>query len=395
MMLFRCVVLSLSLLSVNVFSVENEVDFNDEVVVVDDLLLPESSDLLDYAVAGGNNLGGSAFVKYKAFLNESDQERKRRLNSDIIVGSAANNDYRFIYAVMSMYDENVVGTGVNHIDVLSDLISRFDYLKAYSYLGNSYIIEGDVERGLSILVKGSDLGDSRSSYLLGVYYRDGLYVEQSYYYAIESFSKINRTNYFHKALYEIAVIKDLLGESEDSFKYYKLAASKGNYKSCYNLVGLYRGDYRYLDSDGKLLLESIRCSVEGGYSEHKFDLAEYYYSGFLIDVNIKMAANLYGEYYDYAIENKIDLDFNKIHKIAVAKMRVADLSAISLFVKASSMGSPDSSYVMGKIYENGSGLDVDLESSMRYYVLSKSLGRENVDVDINRVGNLLNVDLNN
>ena len=108
-----------------------------------------------------------------------------------------------------------------------------------------------------------------------------------------------------------------------------------------------------------------------------------------------MAANLYGEYYDYAIENKIDLDFNKIHKIAVAKMRVADLSAISLFVNASSMGSPDSSYVMGKIYENGSGLDVDLESSMRYYVLSKSLGRENVDVDINRVGNLLNVDLSN
>ena len=326
----------------------------------------------------------SPFDDYVKYINSDDEDIRKGALSNIIRGSVSNNHYKFIYSVMNMYGENPSGN-LDYQYILESLAFKENYALAYSYLGDLYIDKGDVDKGLSVFVRGVDRNDDRSSFLLGNFYRDGKYVEQSNYYAIQNYLKVKTSKYIGEARYQAALLELSLNNNSTHFKLMIDAANSGNIKACLSLINLYKGEYKKSDKTGSLLLKYIQCAVDGGESQLAFDLAEYYYNGYIVDTDIKKANLYYEIYYNYIITNNIKVNRDVLHKIAVSRMRTGVGGATDLFLEASSMGNYESSYVMGKVYENGAIGDVDFNSAYRYYELSKEQGKVGVEVDIERV----------
>lgn len=349
-------------------------------IVVTDVLPFEDNDMIYNSKVSGYG----AFDDYKSYIMAGDDEAKRKLISNIIIKSVKDNDYRFVYSVMSMYKENIVGD-ISYRAVLENLVFNHNYLKAYSYLADIILKEGNIDRGLSILVNGADRGDDRSRYLLGKFYREGVYVQADEFFAMDWLLKVYGGAYRDKARYEVAQIRLENGDNESYFDLIVESADLGYPKACVDLTELYKDKYSSYDKDGYKIIKSMECAVVGGHHKYAFELAEYYYNGYLVDADIYKSVVFYNYFYNYAIVNKIPLGRQVIHKIAVARMRSGNLNAIELFEEASDLGFSESSYVMGKIYENGSGREQDFEKSLEYYSLSVEQGKESASDDVNRV----------
>lgn len=344
----------------------------------------EANDLSHYS----RYVDSRAMRDYLDYMESEGEDEKNEYITRIIQNLINNKDYRFVYSIINMY-----GYGINedfpYVKVLESLVFKDDYLPAFSYLADHYIKNSEVERGLKLLVRAGDRGDSRSLYILGKFYAYGNFVEKSDYYSESSLNKVMEGSFKGKARYIVAQKNNEKNEVRKYLEALAESASTGYKEACVELADLYGERFKSLDPSGEKRVELMLCAYEGGESKYSYELGELYYDGYILQKNLNESFNHFEKYYKYATENKIKLNIDQFHKIAVVRMRFGSVTAVDMFKMASNLGNKESSYVLGKIYESGAIESVDLKEALRYYKLSYEQGREESLEDMENVKKLM------
>lgn len=329
-----------------------------------------------------------AMRDYLAYMESEGEDEKNEYITRIIQNLINNKDYRFVYSIINMY-----GYGVNenfpYVKVLESLVFKDDYLPAFSYLADHYIKNGEVERGLKLLVRAGDRRDDRSLYILGKFYAYGNFVEKSDYYSESNLNKVMEGSFKGKARYIVAQKNNEKNEVRKYLEALAESASTGYKEACVELADLYGERFKSLDPSGEKRVELMLCAYEGGENKYSYELGELYYDGYILQKNLNEAFNHFEKYYKYATENNIKLNIDQFHKIAVVRMRFGSVTAVNMFKMASNLGNKESSYVLGKIYESGAIESVNLREALRYYKLSYEQGREGSLEDMENVKKLI------
>lgn len=333
-------------------------------------------------------IDSAAMRDYLAYMESEGEDEKNKYITRIIQNLINNKDYRFIYSIINMY-----GFGVNedfpYVKVLESLVFKDDYLPAFSYLADHYIKNGEVERGLKLLVRAGDRRDDRSLYILGKFYAYGNFVEKSDYYSESSLNKVMEGSFKGKARYIVAQKNNEKNEVRKYLEALAESASTGYKEACIELADLYGERFKSLDPSGEKRVELMLCAYEGGENKYSYELGELYYDGYILQKNLNESFNHFEKYYKYATENNIKLNIDQFHKIAVVRMRFGSVTAVDMFKMASNLGNKESSYVLGKIYESGAIESVNLREALRYYKLSYEQGREESLGDMENVQKLM------
>ena len=344
----------------------------------------EANDLSHYS----RYVDTRAMRDYLAYMESEGEDEKNEYITRIIQNLINNKDYRFVYSIINMY-----GYGINedfpYVKVLESLVFKDDYLPAFSYLADHYIKNSEVERGLKLLVRAGDRGDARSLYILGKFYAYGNFVEKSDYYSESSLNKVMEGSFKGKARYIVAQKNNEKNEVRKYLEALAESASTGYKEACVELADLYGERFKSLDPSGEKRVELMLCAYEGGESKYSYELGELYYDGYILQKNLNESFIHFEKYYKYATENKIKLNVDQFHKIAVVRMRFGSVTAVDMFKMASNLGNKESSYVLGKIYESGAIESVDLKEALRHYKLSYEQGREESLGDMENVKKLM------
>lgn len=344
----------------------------------------EANDLSLY----NRSIDSAAMRDYLAYMESEGEDEKNNYITRIIQNLINNKDYRFVYSIINMY-----GFGVNedfpYVKVLESLVFKDNYLPAFSYLADHYIKNGEVERGLKLLVRAGDRRDDRSLYILGKFYAYGNFVEKSDYYSESSLNKVMEGSFKGKARYIVAQKNNEKNEVRKYLEALAESASTGYKEACVELADLYGERFKSLDPSGEKRVELMLCAYEGGENKYSYELGELYYDGYILQKNLNESFNHFEKYYKYATENNIKLNIDQFHKIAVVRMRFGSVTAVDMFKMASNLGNKESSYVLGKIYESGAIESVNLREALRYYKLSYEQGREESLGDMENVKKLM------
>lgn len=329
-----------------------------------------------------------AMRDYLAYMESEDEDEKNKYITRIIQNLINNKDYRFVYSIINMY-----GFGVNenfpYVKVLESLVFKDNYLPAFSYLADHYIKNGEVERGLKLLVRAGDRRDDRSLYILGKFYAYGDFVEKSDYYSEINLNKVMEGSFKGKARYIVAQKNNEKNEIRKYLEALTESASTGYKEACVELADLYGERFKSLDPSGEKRVKLMLCAYEGGENKYSYELGELYYDGYILQKNLNESFKHFEKYYKYATENKIKLNLDQFHKIAVVRMRFGSVTAVDMFKMASNLGNKESSYVLGKIYESGAIESVNLKEALRYYKLSYEQGREESLEDVENIKTLI------
>lgn len=329
-----------------------------------------------------------AMRDYLAYMESEDEDEKNKYITRMIQNLINNKDYRFVYSIINMY-----GFGVNenfpYVKVLESLVFKDNYLPAFSYLADHYIKNGEVERGLKLLVRAGDRRDDRSLYILGKFYAYGDFVEKSDYYSEINLNKVMEGSFKGKARYIVAQKNNEKNEVRKYLEALTESASTGYKEACVELADLYGERFKSLDPSGEKRVKLMLCAYEGGENKYSYELGELYYDGYILQKNLNESFKHFEKYYKYATENKIKLNLDQFHKIAVVRMRFGSVTAVDMFKMASNLGNKESSYVLGKIYESGAIESVNLKEALRYYKLSYEQGREESLEDVENIKTLI------
>ena len=329
-----------------------------------------------------------AMRDYLSYMESEDEDEKNKYITRIIQNLINNKDYRFVYSIINMY-----GFGVNenfpYVKVLESLVFKDNYLPAFSYLADYYIKNGEVERGLKLLVRAGDRRDDRSLYILGKFYAYGDFVEKSDYYSEINLNKVMEGSFKGKARYIVAQKNNEKNEVRKYLEALTESASTGYKEACVELADLYGERFKSLDPSGEKRVKLMLCAYEGGENKYSYELGELYYDGYILQKNLNESFKHFEKYYKYATENKIKLNLDQFHKIAVVRMRFGSVTAVDMFKMASNLGNKESSYVLGKIYESGAIDSVNLKEALRYYKLSYEQGREESLEDVENIKTLI------
>jgi len=250
----------------------------------------------------------------------------------------------------------------------------------------------DKQKGLQLLLDPQFENDGDILYYLGQLYEEGKYVTKSAYYS-ERYYTLAAMNRNDKASYKMGVIyiasKDMEKQKE-GWSMLNRAANNKNADACHIMVSKVKDQAINENKGISNYLGFLKCAANGGYPDDAKEYAYYLVTGKFVKYDKQEAYKFYKIYLE---NNKDDISPETYFQIGVLSVETGNkVSAEENLSKASNNGIANASYYIAKLFENGywSG-EPDYKRAKDYYERSGKQGRNNIDVDLKRVDEKINL----
>lgn len=250
----------------------------------------------------------------------------------------------------------------------------------------------DKQKGLQLLLDPQFQNDGDVLYYLGQIYEEGKYVPKSDYYA-ERYYTLAAMSRNDKASYKMGVIY-IASKDEDKQKegwsMLNRAANNKNADACHIMVSKVKDQAINENKGIANYLGFLKCAANGGYPDDAKEYAYYLVTGKFVKYDNQEAYKFYKIYLE---NNKDDVSPETYFQIGVLSVETGNkVSAEENLSKASSNGIANASYYVAKLFENGywNG-EPDYKRARDYYERSGKQGRNNIDVDLKRVDEKINL----
>lgn len=276
----------------------------------------------------------------------------------------------------------------NGIGITPDKTTAFNMYKRSAnegstlgmYLLGKYYIEdlNKFKEGLSWLLKSADGEESLAALYIAQLYNDGKYVAKDEYFALEYYhlaAKLGSTD----ASFFIA--EKLLSSGDHSgyakgLEYLNYAAKNQNLQACNTLAKLYITKNIFVEIDPKKHIMYTACAAKNGDLTAIRTIADYYTRGYIVPIDNDQAAKYYEQYIKSigkSPNSKEDIDlFYEAGLVEYAKSD--NKKAVEFLRIAAKAGHGGAANTLGRMYENGNGVKIELNSALEYYQLAQKNG---------------------
>lgn len=267
--------------------------------------------------------------------------------------------------------------------------------EAKIFIAKSYI-EGDVEadktKGIEILVSRDFERTPDVLFYLGNLYDEGKYVPQSKYYAERYYLEAARFGNL-EAAYRIGKI--YINDPEPSKKdkgweLMKRSANNGNGGACNIMADKYREDVITKNYKIAEYISFLKCSADDNNPEAAKEYANYLLIGKYVKND---SVNAYKYFKIYLDNNKEPITPETYFQIGILSVQTGNkATAEETLRKASASGIENASYYIARLAETGfwTGLE-DPKTAKDYYELAGKQGRKNIEIDLQRVSEKINL----
>jgi len=248
------------------------------------------------------------------------------------------------------------------------------------------------QKGLQLLLDPKFQADGNVLFYLGKLYEDGVFIPKNAYYSERYYTEAaNAGN--EEASYKIGsmyIKSDNEQKQKEGWVMIAKSANRRNADACHLLAAKLRDSAINQNAGFNSYLTNLKCSANGGNALDAKEYAYYLVTGKFVKYNNKEAYKYYQIYLD---NNKDEVSPNTYFEIGVLSVETNNKkSAKDNLSKASANGVANASYYVAKLSENGywNG-EPDFINAKEYYERAKEQGRTNVDIDLKRVHDKINL----
>lgn len=248
------------------------------------------------------------------------------------------------------------------------------------YLLGKYYIEdlNKFKEGLSWLLKSADKEESLAALYIAQLYSEGKYVAKDEYFALEYYhlaAKLGST----EAAFNIA--EKLLSSGDPSgypkgLEYLNYAAERQNVQACNTLAKLYITKNVFVGVDPKKHIIYTACAAKNGDLTAIRTIADYYTRGYIVSIDNDQASKYYEQYINSIgkIPNSKD-DIDLFYEAGVVEYTIGNNKKAIEFLRIAAKSShAEAANTLGRMYENGTGVKIDLNTALEYYQLAQKNG---------------------
>ena len=238
------------------------------------------------------------------------------------------------------------------------------------YIGKCYEngldVEVDLVKANGWYEKAAKQGHVEAQFHLGYNYEQGHGVHNNYDLAMEWYQKAAEQG-FVDAQVNLGYLSYRLHYYDDGLMWFQKAAEQGNAEAQYE-VGNYYDDGILKEADYDKALEWYEKAAEQGYSKAQYELGYYFEKGLGVKKDFDKAL----EWYQKAAKQGYKLALEKCRKATVD----GNVKAIESLKKAAEQGYADAQFELGHIYEDGLGVEANLDQAIDWYQKAAELGNK-------------------
>lgn len=329
-------------------------------------------------------------------LYKSDKsEEEKRPSFKFFLDNAGINVQALYYMGLITYNGEF-GIPKNEILGLQMIqkASNSNYDPALIFLALENIKQEEMERkqaGLQTLISDKFDRDKDVLFILGDLYEQGKYVQQSIFDAEKFFYRSARLGNA-EAGFRIGVLfikSQNQAKIDEGWVLIEQAAKNKNGNACRIILTKYKKEQMGPQKISKYL-DFLRCAANDGDSESARELGSYYLTGKYVNNDPEQA---YKYFNIYLKNNNKEITPDLYFQIGILSVQTNNKeNALETLKKASDGEVYNASYYLGRLYESNYWNSKDTyESAKYYYELAGKQGREDIDVDLKRIEEKINL----